>query len=166
MQLASLASLRSNCMKRRVGAILVRNNRILATGCANVKIAGCNNLLTSYLATMAHLEDLLTAMKEDADDATMLARHQMNVSASMLKRMPYWKPEERGLVMVPCCTVIRQSLTFISVFPGAYSYFSCPCLKCTIKIIQTGVKEVVYNLSYKVSVHILINFVLDLLTCV
>ena len=34
MQLASLASLRSNCMKRRVGAILVRNNRILATGCA------------------------------------------------------------------------------------------------------------------------------------
>lgn len=26
----------------------------------------------------------------------------------------------------------------------------CPCLKCTIKIIQTGVKTVVYNLSYKV----------------
>lgn len=32
MQLASLASLRSNCMKRRVGAILVRNKRILSTG--------------------------------------------------------------------------------------------------------------------------------------
>ena len=32
MRLASLASLRSNCMKRRVGAILVRNKRILATG--------------------------------------------------------------------------------------------------------------------------------------
>lgn len=32
MQLADLASQRSNCMKRRVGAILVRNNRILATG--------------------------------------------------------------------------------------------------------------------------------------
>ncbi|PSR76731.1 hypothetical protein PHLCEN_2v8328 [Hermanssonia centrifuga] len=32
MELASLASLRSNCMKRRVGAILVRNKRILATG--------------------------------------------------------------------------------------------------------------------------------------
>lgn len=34
MQLATLASQRSNCMKRRVGAILVRNKRILATGCA------------------------------------------------------------------------------------------------------------------------------------
>ena len=32
MSLAELASLRSNCMKRRVGAILVRNNRIVSTG--------------------------------------------------------------------------------------------------------------------------------------
>lgn len=31
-KLASLASMRSNCMKRRVGAILVRNHRIVATG--------------------------------------------------------------------------------------------------------------------------------------
>lgn len=30
--LADLASHRSNCMKRRVGAILVRENRIVATG--------------------------------------------------------------------------------------------------------------------------------------
>lgn len=30
--LASLASLRSNCMKRRVGALLVRSKRILSTG--------------------------------------------------------------------------------------------------------------------------------------
>lgn len=30
--LAELASQRSNCMKRRVGAILVRDNRIVATG--------------------------------------------------------------------------------------------------------------------------------------
>jgi len=29
---------------------------------------------------------------------------------------------------------------------------TCPCLKCTIKIIQTGVECVVYNLSYKVDI--------------
>lgn len=34
-KLASLASMRSNCMKRRVGAILVRNHRIVATGSAD-----------------------------------------------------------------------------------------------------------------------------------
>ena len=31
-------------------------------------------------------------------------------------------------------------------------FFRCPCLKCTIKIIQCGVRVVVYNLSYKVYV--------------
>ncbi|KAG6837678.1 hypothetical protein H0H93_004954 [Arthromyces matolae] len=32
MTLASLASQRSNCMKRRVGAVLVRENRVVSTG--------------------------------------------------------------------------------------------------------------------------------------
>lgn len=32
MTLSELAARRCNCMKRRVGAILVRNNRIVATG--------------------------------------------------------------------------------------------------------------------------------------
>jgi dCMP deaminase len=32
MQLASLASQRSNCMKRRVGCVLVRENRVISTG--------------------------------------------------------------------------------------------------------------------------------------
>ncbi|KAG9087594.1 Deoxycytidine monophosphate (dCMP) deaminase, partial [Ceratobasidium sp. 392] len=32
MLLASLASLRCNCMKRRVGAVLVRNKRVVSTG--------------------------------------------------------------------------------------------------------------------------------------
>jgi dCMP deaminase len=32
IELANLASQRSNCMKRRVGCVLVRNNRVVATG--------------------------------------------------------------------------------------------------------------------------------------
>ena len=32
MQLASLAAQRSNCMKRRVGAVLVREKRVVSTG--------------------------------------------------------------------------------------------------------------------------------------
>ena len=39
MQLASLASLRSNCMKRRVGALLVRDKRVLSTG----YVSGCTS---------------------------------------------------------------------------------------------------------------------------
>lgn len=49
LSLCTLASLRSNCMKRRVGAVLVRNNRVLSTGyngtprgLKNCAEGGCN----------------------------------------------------------------------------------------------------------------------------
>jgi dCMP deaminase len=38
---------------------------------------------------------------------------------------------------------------------------SCPCLKCSVKIVQAGVKEVVYHLGYKVLVCISRPFELD-----
>lgn len=53
MQIAQAVSLRSNCMKRRVGAVLVKNHRVIATGyngtatgslnCANGGCKRCNN---------------------------------------------------------------------------------------------------------------------------
>lgn len=39
----------------------------------------------------------------------------------------------------PSCIAIR---TFCP------TYHSCPCLRCAVKIVQTGVKEVVYQLEY------------------
>ncbi|KAL0951565.1 hypothetical protein HGRIS_008247 [Hohenbuehelia grisea] len=117
MMLASLASHRSNCMKRRVGAILVRENRIVATGyngtprgLVNCNEGGCphcnraSSPNSSYECLCLHAEEnaLLEAGRERVGQGGVLY----------------------------CNT--------------------CPCLKCTIKIIQTGVKEVVYNLTYKV----------------
>ncbi|KAF9015647.1 cytidine deaminase-like protein [Cyathus striatus] len=117
MTLASLASRRSNCMKRRVGAVIVRENRVLATGyngtprgllnCNEGGCPHCNGTVTRsapYDCICLHAEEnaLLEAGRERIGDNAVLY----------------------------CNT--------------------CPCLKCTIKIIQTGVKSVVYNLTYKV----------------
>jgi len=113
MTLASLASMRSNCMKRRVGAILVRNKRILATGyngtplgltnCNEGGCARCNGSDEREVCLCLHAEEnaLLEAGRERVEGATLYCN-------------------------------------------------TCPCLTCTVKIVQTGVKEVVYNLSYKV----------------
>ncbi|KAG8828462.1 Deoxycytidine monophosphate (dCMP) deaminase [Serendipita sp. 399] len=116
MTLASLASQRSNCMKRRVGAILVRNNRILATGyngtprgLTNCNEGGCprcngkaksGEALDECLCLHAEENALLEAGRERIGDGAVLY----------------------------CNT--------------------CPCLRCSVKIVQTGVKEVVYNLGY------------------
>ncbi|KAJ7808238.1 cytidine deaminase-like protein, partial [Mycena olivaceomarginata] len=118
MTIASLASKRSNCMKRRVGAVLVRENRILATGyngtprgvknCNEGGCIKCNGTLypgdIEYECVCLHAEEnaLLEAGRERVGQGSVLY----------------------------CNT--------------------CPCLKCTIKIIQSGVNAVVYNLSYKV----------------
>jgi len=116
MTLAHLASLRSNCMKRRVGAILVRNKRILATGyngtprnLTNCNEGGCvrcnrgGNLASGDECLCLHAEEnaLLEAGRERVGDEAVIY----------------------------CNT--------------------CPCLRCSIKIVQTGVREVVYNLGYK-----------------
>lgn len=113
MTLASLASMRSDCMKRRVGAILVQNKRILATGyngtpfgltnCNEGGCARCNGLNERESCLCLHAEEnaLLEAGRERVGGATLYCN-------------------------------------------------TCPCLTCTVKIVQTGVKEVVYNLSYKV----------------
>ncbi|KAJ6604823.1 cytidine deaminase-like protein [Mycena vulgaris] len=118
MTLASLASKRSNCMKRRVGAVLVRENRILATGyngtprgltnCNEGGCIQCNG--TSYPGNVAH-----ECVCLHAEENALLEAGRERV----------------GLGSVLYCN-------------------TCPCLKCTIKIIQTGVRTVVYNLSYKV----------------
>ncbi|KAH9044564.1 cytidine deaminase-like protein [Lactarius pseudohatsudake] len=111
--LASLASMRSNCMKRRVGAILVRNKRILATGyngtplgLTNCNEGGCSRCngsdeCESCLCLHAEENALLETGRERVEGATLYCN-------------------------------------------------TCPCLTCTVKIVQSGVKEVVYNLSYKV----------------
>ncbi|KAI0031424.1 cytidine deaminase-like protein [Vararia minispora EC-137] len=114
MMLASLASMRSNCMKRRVGAILVREKRIVATGyngtprglinCNEGGCTKCNGTGTNNEACLClHAEEnaLLEAGRERMAGATLYCN-------------------------------------------------TCPCLTCTIKIVQVGVREVVYNLSYKV----------------
>ncbi|KAI0688667.1 cytidine deaminase-like protein [Cytidiella melzeri] len=115
MRLADLASLRSNCMKRRVGAILVRNNRILATGYNGTPrgLTNCNEGGCKRCNSASEISDECVCLHAEENALLEAGRERVGDGSTLY-----------------CNT--------------------CPCLKCTIKIIQTGVKEVVYNLSYKV----------------
>ncbi|GHJ90430.1 hypothetical protein NliqN6_6832 [Naganishia liquefaciens] len=116
MTLASLASLRSNCMKRRVGALLVRSKRILSTGyngtprgLTNCNEGGCKRCNGSAKGGEALNECLCLHAEENA--LLEAGRERVGEDAILY-----------------CNT--------------------CPCLRCSVKIVQTGVKEVVYNLNY------------------
>ncbi|PWN37884.1 uncharacterized protein FA14DRAFT_116879 [Meira miltonrushii] len=117
LSLCTLASLRSNCMKRRVGAVLVRNNRVLSTGyngtprglinCADGGCSRCNGAAAGGTA----LDECLCL---HAEENALLECGRERGGAD-------------GTVLY-CNT--------------------CPCLRCAVKIVQTGVREVVYQLAY------------------
>lgn len=116
MRLADLAALRSNCMKRRVGCVIVRKARVVATGyngtprnLTNCNEGGCSRCNNGHGSGAAL--------------STCLCLHA----------------EENALLEAGRDRIGEDSIVYCN---------TCPCLTCSIKIVQTGVKEVVYAQSY------------------
>ncbi|ESZ98426.1 putative dCMP deaminase [Sclerotinia borealis F-4128] len=116
MQLASLAAQRSNCMKRRVGCVLVREHRVISTGyngtprgllnCGEGGCARCNEGQSSGVGL-----------------GTCLCLHA----------------EENALLEAGRERVRENAILYCD---------TCPCLTCSIKIVQVGISEVVYSQGY------------------
>ncbi|GME75724.1 unnamed protein product [Ambrosiozyma monospora] len=127
MSLADLAAHRSNCMKRRVGCVVVRNHRVVATGyngtprgtrnCNEGGCPRCNSAISSGTGNGS------SVMGSGAGLSTCLCLHA----------------EENALLEAGRDRVDGDSILYCN---------TCPCLTCTIKIVQSGVKEVVYSQSY------------------
>lgn len=123
-------------MKRRVGAILVRQNRVLASGyngtprgLPNCNEGGCSHCNLPNKSNLISNECLCLHAEENA----LLEAGRERVGNDCV-------------LYCNTCVLQFEIVKFLDLL------YSCPCLKCTIKIIQTGVKTVVYNLTYKVLV--------------
>ncbi|KAI8968866.1 cytidine deaminase-like protein [Mycotypha africana] len=119
MHLADFAAKRSNCMKRRVGCILVKDLRIIATG---------------YNGTPRGLRNCNEGGCGRCNEAAPCG--------TSLDRCLCMHAEENALLEAGRGTVARDGHHVVLYCN------TCPCLGCAIKIIQQGVKEVVYNKSY------------------
>jgi dCMP deaminase len=123
MEMAHLASQRSNCMKRRVGAVLVsvQSHHILSTGyngtprgipnCCEGGCARCNSNKGAGL-------DLTSCICLHAEENALLEVGSERIS----------KNKKGGGVVLYCTT--------------------CPCLGCAKKMIQCGVSSVYYAHNY------------------
>ncbi|KAI9207647.1 cytidine deaminase-like protein [Polychytrium aggregatum] len=119
MKLCNLAATRSNCMKRRVGCILVRNNRIIATGYNGTPrgVRNCNEGGCDRCNHGASNHSLDTCLCLHAEENALLEAGRERVDSGV------------GHAILYCNT--------------------CPCLGCAKKIIQVGIREVIYALGYK-----------------
>ncbi|MCJ1227873.1 Deoxycytidine monophosphate (dCMP) deaminase [Toensbergia leucococca] len=116
MQLASLAAQRSNCMKRRVGCVLVREKRVISTGYNGTP----RNLKNCNEGGCGRCND---AQKAGIGLSTCLCIHA-----------------EENALLEAGRERIRESSTLYCD--------TCPCLTCSVKIIQVGISEVVYSQEY------------------
>lgn len=118
MTLASLAARRSNCMRRQVGCVLVRAHRVISTG---------------YNGTPRHLTNCASG-----------GCPRCNNSAS----------NSGGAALSTCLCIHAEENALLEagrdrVGGGAVLYCNtCPCLTCSIKIVQVGIAEVVFSQSY------------------
>ncbi|CAK9436770.1 uncharacterized protein LODBEIA_P12920 [Lodderomyces beijingensis] len=116
MRLADLAALRSNCMKRRVGCVIVRENRVVATG---------------YNGTPRHLPN--------CNEGGCSRCNEGQGDGNLLSTCLCLHAEENALLEAGRDRIREDSVLYCN---------TCPCLTCSIKIVQSGIREVVYAQSY------------------
>ena len=117
LEIARVVSLRSNCLKRKVAALIVKDRRIIASGyngtprgVTNCNEGGCPRC-NAFGTSGAGLEDCYCSHAEE-NAITQSAYHGVNIKDAVL-----------------------------------YTTFS-PCLMCTKMIINSGIREVVYDAHY------------------
>ncbi|MBI5223841.1 AAA family ATPase [Candidatus Micrarchaeota archaeon] len=117
MGIAKVVSSRSNCMKRKVAAIIVKDKRIVSTGyngtprgTRNCSEGGCPRC-NGFSESGKNLEECVCSHGEE-NAIVQAAYHGISIKESTI-----------------------------------YTTFS-PCLLCTKMIINSGLKEVVYNVAY------------------
>lgn len=116
MTLASLAARRSNCMRRQVGCVLVREKRVMSTGYNGTPrgIGNCNEGgCPRCNAGGGGGTSLSTCLCIHAEENALLEAGRERVGGG-----------------------------------GVLYCNTCPCLTCSIKIVQVGITEVVYSQSY------------------
>ena len=117
MNIAKVVASRSNCMKRKVAAIIVRDKRVISTGyngtprgTRNCNEGGCPRC-NSLAASGANLSECLCS-----------------------------HGEENAIVQASYHGVSLKDAIIYTTF--------APCLQCAKMIINSGIREVIYNMEY------------------
>jgi dCMP deaminase len=117
MNIAKVVASRSNCMKRKVAAIIVRDKRVISTGyngtprgTRNCNEGGCPRC-NGFAASGTALEECLCS-----------------------------HGEENAIVQASYHGVPLKDAIIYTTF--------APCLQCAKMIINSGIREVIYNMDY------------------
>jgi deoxycytidylate deaminase len=154
MALACLASERTNCMKRRVGCVIVRDRRIVATGyngtpsgvlnCIEGGCARCNGSNSTQGVGL----DLCLCLHAEENAIIEAGRERCEGSVLYTNLFPCLLcAKVRGSAVCGIKFSMRLGLDLLTR-PLLDSFFKFVSLALLQKIIQAGIRKVVYQMSY------------------
>ncbi|MFH2105672.1 MAG: deaminase [Candidatus Micrarchaeota archaeon] len=120
MNIAKVVATRSNCIKRKVAAIIVKDKRIISTG---------------YNGTPRGVRN--------CSDGGCPRCNSFGESGKNLNECVCSHGEENAIVQASYHGISIKDSTIFTTFS--------PCLLCTKMILNSGIKEVVYNAEYPMS---------------
>lgn len=128
IKIAKLTSERSNCIKRKVGSIIVKENRILSSG---------------YNGTASGLKNCFEGGCKRCFD-----QHQSKIETPLKKKI-----ESKGLDLELCLCIHAEenALLFIpknDLLDSTIYTTLFPCIGCLKKILQCKIKRIVYIDDY------------------
>jgi dCMP deaminase len=122
MEIAKLTEMRSNCIKRKVGCIIVKNNRILSLG---------------YNGTPINTENCFSGGCKRCMDQHV--KREIEVSSGKnLDLCLCLHAEENALLFVDKNDLLDSTM-YVSLIP---------CISCVKKIIQCKIKNIIYLEDY------------------
>jgi dCMP deaminase len=129
MDIARLTSKRSNCIKRKVGAVIVKDNRIVSLG---------------YNGTPVGVKNCFEGGCDRCSNKGNSCGMNLDICMCL-------HAEENAMLFVNKDILMGSSL-YVTLFP---------CVGCSKRIIQCGIKEIIYDEVYNPEMEILSKRVLD-----
>lgn len=139
IKIAKLTSERSNCIKRKVGCIIVKDNRILSLG---------------YNGTPSKMKNCYEGGCQRCIDQYNNSEHTSGKNLDMCMCL---HAEENAMLFVSK-NELNNSVLYVTLMP---------CISCVKKIIQCGIKKVIYIEDYnteltKLSTKMLLEVKIDI----
>lgn len=142
LEIANIFAQRSSCVKRKVGAVLVKDLRVVSTG---------------YNGTPSGFVNCDQVFKNGNKEGLLVIKHGNKIHNMTVETITHHDFAERYEIHAEQNCLMIAAQNGISTKDCTLYVTTAPCVQCAKLIIAAGIKRVVYKEVYKE------NFGLDLL---
>jgi dCMP deaminase len=154
LETAVIWSKLSSCTRRKVGAVISYNDRIISNG-YNGTVAGTNNECEDKFIVCTHCHKM-----NDMNSITEIGMHDLKKftcdKCNHKVKLTHSEIEERTVLKTNDSTLHAEENAILDAakngkkLEGSTMYITCsPCKRCSNMIAQVGIKKVVYMEDYK-----------------